>query len=514
MAQGYLGLDISSQSIRFVFLAKQGSHYVVTHEHTEECFFDPHKAGALTKKIKDYLASERLSPQKIVVSLSLSDLLVRDTLLPKIKPKEWDEVISGEIDKIHGFSQKEYDYTWYAYPGPEPNKSKVVFAAVDQQIIDYIIEEVRNTKISFQQIEVTPLNIKELIYQSKPSERTIGVLLVHDQLSYFLVVQDRQIKFLYKANTGSAHLRDKATPSLIPYALKSFVSEIERVLKSFQNEGRKDTVEKIFCVYDKSMVPNLVEQLGGLVSVPLAELKLDGVSRNIKVKEGTVENPMSWVSLYPVLSELLHCKDDFSSHRFFRHQQAHKKVVALSLLGMFIMFGLSVVLGLLALNFSQRKDIVDREMEQVNEQISTLQRESTELFAKRDEYLLVREGLLQQATYVKMLNRVSWAEVLSIVAEDMPEQLALTQFEFFEGGKVSFEGDSLQLETISEMIREVDSSQKLTGGKFDFLKESKEEEIKIFEFGVFAELRSETDLNKSLAQNSEPEGKNADGRVQ
>lgn len=121
--------------------------------------------------------------------------------------------------------------------------------------------------------------------------------------------------------------------------------------------------------------------------------------------------------------------------------------------------------------------------------IDILRVTTTELYRQRDEYLAVRQGLLDQANYIKTLNRVAWSQVLSVFAEEMPKDMALTSFKFNETGKVSFFGDSLEVETVSELIRRIDTSAILEKGMFDFFTEKVVDEQKIYSFGILAQLQ-------------------------
>ena len=151
-------------------------------------------------------------------------------------------------------------------------------------------------------------------------------------------------------------------------------------------------------------------------------------------------------------------------------------------------------------HYNGRQELIAKQ-QKVAAESEQLKQQYTDLFRQRDEYLAIRQGLLEQATYVQMLNRISWSEVLSVVAEDIPEQLSLTKFRFAEGGTVTFEGESLQIETVAELIRRVEHSEFLMEGKFDFLREATVEEQKIFVYGIFSSLK--TNLGKEPQKSDE-----------
>ena len=127
--------------------------------------------------------------------------------------------------------------------------------------------------------------------------------------------------------------------------------------------------------------------------------------------------------------------------------------------------------------------------EEIKGKIETLEKESRELFRQRDEFLAVRAQLLAQAAYVKVLNRLSWSEVLSVVAAELPQELSLKTFKVNESSLANFTGDALRIESVSEMLRKVETSAILESGKFSFLNEQTVEKQKIFSFGIMANIK-------------------------
>jgi hypothetical protein len=89
------------------------------------------------------------------------------------------------------------------------------------------------------------------------------------------------------------------------------------------------------------------------------------------------------------------------------------------------------------------------------------------------------------------VNRVSWSEVLAIVASEMPVDLALTDFKFSESGVATIKGQAFEMESVSELIRRTEASQFLERGKFDFLRERNVDDMNFYEFGIFANLKKQ-----------------------
>jgi hypothetical protein len=155
-------------------------------------------------------------------------------------------------------------------------------------------------------------------------------------------------------------------------------------------------------------------------------------------------------------------------------------------------------LGLQCLEYYRKQVSIKKEITSTVEAINNLKTATQELYRQRDEYLVVRQGLLDQANYIKTLNRVEWSQVLSVFAEEMPNDMALTSFKFNENGNVSFIGDSREVETVAELLRRINNSTILEMGVFDFFTEKVVEEQKIFNFGILAKLRKNEDMGNSV----------------
>lgn len=142
----------------------------------------------------------------------------------------------------------------------------------------------------------------------------------------------------------------------------------------------------------------------------------------------------------------------------------------------------------------QRSQTVDRSIRDLKSRTKDI----TELYTV---YRETRQRILQQATYVRELNRVSWSQVLAIVSQEMPQDLALTSFSFKGGGQAVIKGEAFDMENISGLIRKIDTSSILQKGSFDYLREREitrsesEESDKYYQFGITARLRSKVEIN-------------------
>jgi len=157
-----------------------------------------------------------------------------------------------------------------------------------------------------------------------------------------------------------------------------------------------------------------------------------------------------------------------------------------------LMFILCIGIGctIFSENFHKKTRALQAKTKVVSEKIEHLRIESKQLFEEREEYLGTRQRLLDQATFVNMLNRVSWSQVFSVFAKELPEEVALKSFKFSESGKAHIKGMAFQMDSIAAIIRRIEDSAILEDGKFDFLRENNIKDKKVYDFSIFAKLKN------------------------
>ncbi len=502
MAKGFLGLEVTSARIRFVYLVKHGRFFEIQKAGSLPYKVDQNLRGSLAEEIHQLLEREDLHPRQIFLTVSRQDTLLREVVIPRLHAHELDEVVTGEIEKIPSFANKRFDYILQKYPST-PGKLKLVYAAIEQSLLDYLFLETKKIEVPFNHFEIAPLNLKEFVYLLKPTAKNHAMLVVNDFVSYFLIFRDHQYRFLYKTNTGLENLYSHAGGKVSPPVLANFIAEIERVMKSYYLEHKSDPIEQLWLVHDHTFAPDLEKSLKELLGLPVESLSPQKLPQIKFGPQVTDPNPIYLLALIPVIYETHRLTPQFAFNHFFRGLQASRQAMKAVLVALIFFGAVAYGLGHMAFMYSRSSQQLRQKTQELSLQTEQLRGEFADLFRQRDEYMAVREGLLAQATYVQLLNRISWSEVLSVVAEDMPAQLSLTQFRFSEDGNVNFEGESMRVETVAELLRRVDYSQFLKNGKFDFLREAMVQEQKIFAYGIFSSLKTKTQAEEKGAK-SEP----------
>ncbi len=487
MEKGFLGIEIGDKILRYVYVAKQKGVNTLLRAGQMEAIFNFKTAGTLTETIQTIIDNEELRPERIFVTISRRDTLIHQQLMPRMPASELDEVVPGEIEKIPFFYNQSFEYCFKVFPHSR-DKERVVMVAVGEDFLRSVIEEVDATKIYFRDIEIAPLNLKEILPLPRPAERCEAVLVVQELCSYFCIYKGPHYVGFYRSPIGAEQILSPMTVDNRDQVIFNWVGELDRVTKSHLVEEPNHPIEQLWVVADKSISEDIAIKLNKRLDINteiLSAGKIDQLSGGSSAEW----NSTYATALTPIVLHLGSRKPLFPLDHFFANFRV-QKYAALTALKTLI-FLITLVFGIGGMNYFIRDNLATMRVEtkKLAFSINNLNQQNKDLFAEKNDYLDVRKKLLSQAQYVQEINRTSWTRVLAAMANELPSDLSLTGFKFSESGNVQIKGDTFDITTIANLIRKVDQSSILEGGKFDFLKEKKEKEAKLFNFGIQANLK-------------------------
>ena len=490
MSKGYLGLELGEKKVRYAYLEKKGGEIFLKRTGelpVEEDFSSP---LLLTNVIEEILSKENISPSQVFLTLLREDIITHQSTFPKMSSAELEEVILGEIEKVPTFSEREFDYIYHSYE-VEPNRINVIFAAVGKDILNFIIEGVKNNKLPLGSIEVSTLNLPPLLYSLVKGNQDQALLILDEKVSYVMIFREKKCRFFYVMNTGKIDLYPyNKKDEVNNLALVNWADELKRTFKSYLIEQKRETIENVWFVYDHRKAANLDKVLSKELSLEVIKLNIE-LFPNLHYEGEEEFNPIYLLCCAPVISYLKKLKREFPFHHFLRKEKvkiATKRVIVGTLIYVMVV---GAILGKVAIDYSLKRKELLNTLRGINTQINLLERKTARLRRERDEFLATKKRLLNQATFVRKLNRTSWSRIFAEVASNLPDTLSLTSFSVSEAGEVRIEGEAFKIETLAELIRKMDNSPILTNVKFDFLREQKVEDKRIFSFGILSYLPKE-----------------------
>jgi len=488
MGKGLLGLEIAERTIRYVYLLKDGGKYRIDKAGEVSSKVDLSVPDALSAELRQILEKEAFSPQRIYATISRRDTVIHQVLFPKMNAGELEEAVSAEITKIPIFFQRNFEYIYKSYPQPH-GKNRVVFAAIASSTLQGILKEIRKLNIPLQALDIAPLNLKELLLRIGPARPTEAFLVVNDQHTYLATYDSRQYGIIYKSAVGLNQFISAASPSSRDALIGNWSAEIKRVLKSYLMDHNRSQIDLLWLIWDKARVPELDQKLATDLEVPVEVLYTKKIP-GLKIAEEQALNPIYTLAALPAVFAILHLRPQFSFDHFFRSLRQGRYLTQTALAGLLFIVVATVAFGQYIMTVRQETGALVAEKAAMKNEATRLDAQAKTLFQKYENYMAVKQRLLNQATYVQQLNRVSWSEVLSVVAKELPVDLALTTFRLNEDGVAAIEGDSWRMEPVSELLRRVKNSDILKDGKFNFLRERRVKDQKIFNFGIWAKLRN------------------------
>lgn len=494
MSKGHLTIELTSSRIRYMYLSRKGRGYQVLKSGVIPFALNVTAVGELTRQLQELIKREGLQPQKLFVTLGLQENFVRQVHMPKMNMREMEEAITAEIEKYPVYNKRKFDYI-YSVSNLAKSKGNVVFAPVEQSVLNYLLSECRKLGIPFQHLEIAPLNLKEVLHLIEPSAENQTILVVNDQISYLMIVRGLRYQLIYKVGIGIDQLYPHRNDQIHESSVFNLIGELQRALKSYLSQHRLEKLGKIWLVWDRQGTAGFDAAMNGQLGLDVEVLSLDRIPK-LEPLDPSATNPIHVIGATPAIIELEKIKEQYPLNHFFRALHFKKYVFKLVMISAVVVGVAAYFLGMKSLELNAKQKSLKKEIHATTEAINTLKSTTAELYRQRDEYLVVRQGLLDQANYIKTLNRVAWSQVLSVFAEEMPEDMALTSFKFNDSGKVTFIGDSLEVETVAELMRRVDASSILEQGMFDFFKEKVVDDKKIYNFGILAQLQNDQELGQ------------------
>jgi uncharacterized membrane-anchored protein YhcB (DUF1043 family) len=434
----------------------------------------PSAPGALSSFVKELAKARKLKIDRLFLTINRRDTVVHQLSLGSVSKTDLEQIIVAEIEKIPSFTDNEFDYIYQQHE--TKNRNKVILGAMTDELVQYLLKEVKQTGIPCQELELAPLNLSGLLGSADFKQGPQAVIILSENLTHLVIFEDRQIRYIYTTTIGEEIWEDK-------FATKSWGEELKRTLKSYALDT-KQTVGKHWLVWDRDKSPEFDKYLHH-------DLNLEAEPLNI-LQEWFKENinPAYTLAAIPLIYKVNKIKPVFSLTHFLRGSQAHnyKRLAIISILAAILITG--AVLGFIIDRFNTIEHQALRDQKDVQSQMADVQRESTDILKERDNYLSMRKQLLFQATYVQLLKKLSWSRALSVVANEMPKELALTSFKVDEEGQVTFTGEAFRMESIAKLLRTIEISSILERGQFSYLTQEEIEKKKVFSFGILADIKT------------------------
>ncbi|MCM8773604.1 MAG: PilN domain-containing protein [Candidatus Omnitrophica bacterium] len=491
MSEVFLGLGLTQQEIIYVYLEKINKKtFVFTtggRLYIQSTSFSP---TVLHSYIEQILTKEKASPKKIFISIFRSDIVTHQLVFPKMSCQEMEEVVPGEIEKIPNFSNKEFEYLYFPYE-PTDKKIKVIFVAILKELLNHIVEGIRPflSSISVESIEISPLNFLNVLYRLDNFSEGI-LIAVDDRCSYILIFLNNECKIFYVSNIGKSELclSKDGERKINSIVFSNWQEELRRLFRAYSVEYKRDIPHNIWLVWDdKEGIPFdklLSEGLGSRVN----RLDIERLS-NIKVEDKELLNPIYGIAASSLISYIKNYKSEFSFEKLVLPVKFKRELNKLIFLSISYLIIVGLFLGGIIFINSFREKILTKKLKEIKSEVVLLESKANQLNEEMNELLAIKERLLNQARVIREINRISWSRVFGDIVENLPQQVSLNSFKVAKSGRVEIRGETLQIESVAQLMRNLENSKVLAELKFDFMRSKEKEGRRTFSFGIVARLK-------------------------
>ncbi len=490
MVKGILGLEISSERIRYIYLKKKPRGFILSCcgvfslEQDIAATKSPNMLAAAIEKI---LLKENISASKLYFSISGKNAFIHLIDLPKMSDSELREVIATEIEKIPSFSEEEFDYIYSAFKLNE-QRMRVLFTAIAEKNLRSYIQAASQKRIYLESLEVSPLNLLGLLHSQLRANRSEALLVLDDHFSQLAIFSREGCGLFYTMSTGKEDLYPSGKQELDSSIFSAWTEEIGRAFRSYIREARRKGIEKLWFIWDNQGTQGLAKLINRQLGLQVTQPSPESFGIKLAVKQAEF-NPIFFLSLAGPLTSLNRLKSMFFFEHFLQDMKAGGVIRKTGLAVILFIFLVGSVLGKVTINYISARKKISVENRRFAVRVADLQQRTAGLRSERSSYLDLKDKLLKQATFIRRLKRISPSEIFARIVSAAPNDVSFSSFELSESGTIKLKGSILKIDSLAEFIRRINAAGYFGDVKFNFLREHEREGIRIVEFDICTQLK-------------------------
>lgn len=488
MLKGYLTLELTHSRIRYIFLSRDPQGYKIFKSGIVSQVLNIQAPGELCRTLQDLIQREEIDPVRLFVTICLQENHIRQVDVPRINRSKIEEEINEELKKSPVFSQRKYDLI-FDVVFRASDQGNLVFAAIDQSVLDYILSECHSLGVPFGHLEIAPLNLKEIFPLIESDVENHTVLFINDHVSYLMMASGGQWRFISRSTIGVEHLYPLTNDKLNHTYFINLAGDLKRVISSYISQHKIEKLDKLWIIWDQHGAANLASALAEKLNMDIQPLNLERLKNFDLGLEAKSANPVDLICVLPAVIFLERIKEQFRLNHFFRSQQYKTYVVNLLLTSLLVLGVVGFVLGVKSRDYYLQQKKLTIETQAFISAIEHFKNNKEKFYRLRDDAVGVRKALLEHLKPVNALNRVNWSIALAVFIQEMPPKMALSSFKFDETGQVSFSGETLDVNSINEFVNRLEKSAVFEDGLIDSYTERNTARQKVFVFRIMGRLR-------------------------
>ena len=224
LKKGIIGIDIGSDSIKYVYCIKEKKNYIVKdigiRKIEEHYTGDPKKKIENIKKAIDELISEELKKtSSIATTVFGPNVSIKKITLPKLQKKEMKDAIIWNAKKDLQFSGDDATFDYRILGKVEEQgieKTEVLVAAAENSLINERIQFFNSLSIEPAKILAIPLSIYSnfLHFAGDPENSNGAVIDIGLKMTNIIFVQDGNLQFAREISIGGDDITEAMVGTL------------------------------------------------------------------------------------------------------------------------------------------------------------------------------------------------------------------------------------------------------------------------------------------------------------
>ena len=288
-----VGIDIGSYSIKLISISKESAENTVNAYNIKRLPIEEKKEDAKAAIVKEALEEIGLSPERVNLSISGPDVIVRFIDLPNMSRDQLKSALVFEADKYIPFNIKEVVLDFIILgDAAESGRMRVLLAAAKRSLVDSRVKMVEQLGMGIDVLDIGPFAMFNAFNAANPSQEDKGnafLDLGHSQTDVLISSGSdpcfmRQIQIGGKDITGAicrelSVTKDKADEykrgmkkndkaalkNITELVLDDLVNEMQLSFGYFENRYN-NRITDIYCsggvTYQEGVIEYLSERLG------------------------------------------------------------------------------------------------------------------------------------------------------------------------------------------------------------------------------------------------------------
>lgn len=430
---------------------------------------------SITSAISKIFSNFKFNKKYVIISIPRHLTTVRILELPSTSPKEISDMVNLQIGKQTPYAKEEIASAYKMLGSDKEDYTKIVLAIARRSIINERVEALRKAGVEAQKVAVSTegaYNWFITAYMPKlklEDSEAVALIDVDSNYSDFIIINRRRLVFTRSLLIGANHLLGEPEKWN-----DKFMDELKYSIELYQGKEKEIKITKIFLSGAGPNIKGLEQLLTTHLAMPveIADLLKSVVLRKgADIMQDESFKSISISSLVGMASAHKELALDLTLSEMRIQKLMEEKRKQLTITGILVA-SIAMLASLLFLINTYNKNVY---LEQLNQKISKIKEESTEVEKMRLRINLVERRLDAKGTSINMLN-----EIYKLT----PKEIHMNSISIEEKNQAVLKGRASAMSEVFKFITTLEGSPYFKGVKTTYTTTKKEKDAEYSEFEI------------------------------